>query len=139
MFDRMFGSNFFDVAAGGNTIIWEHFFWIFGHPEVYILILPAFGIFSEIFRNILKKKIIWVFIDGICNRLDWFLRFYGLGSPYVYNGFRTMLQMRFLLLLQWQLPYQQELKSLTGYLRCGAEVLNLQYRCFMLLRLFHPL
>src|SRR5699024_9674467 len=37
-FDRMFGSNFFIVEAGGNTIIWEHLFWIFGHPEVYILI-----------------------------------------------------------------------------------------------------
>ncbi|OMP68495.1 cytochrome c oxidase subunit I [Domibacillus epiphyticus] len=57
MFDRMFGSGFFDVAAGGNTIIWEHFFWIFGHPEVYILILPAFGIFSEIFPTFARKRL----------------------------------------------------------------------------------
>ena len=57
MFDRMFGSNFFDVAAGGNTIIWEHLFWIFGHPEVYILILPAFGIFSEIFATFSRKRL----------------------------------------------------------------------------------
>ncbi|RFU60498.1 cytochrome c oxidase subunit I [Bacillus sp. V59.32b] len=57
MFDRMFGSNFFDVAAGGNTIIWEHMFWIFGHPEVYILILPAFGIFSEIFATFSRKRL----------------------------------------------------------------------------------
>jgi cytochrome c oxidase subunit I len=57
MFDRMFGSNFFDVAAGGNTIIWEHFFWIFGHPEVYILILPAFGIFSEIIPTFSRKRL----------------------------------------------------------------------------------
>ncbi|MGM0844462.1 MAG: cytochrome c oxidase subunit I [Bacillota bacterium] len=57
MFDRMFGSNFFDVAAGGNTIIWEHFFWIFGHPEVYILILPAFGIFSEIIPTFARKRL----------------------------------------------------------------------------------
>ncbi|MBM7586694.1 cytochrome c oxidase subunit 1 [Bacillus pakistanensis] len=57
MFDRMFGSNFFDVAAGGNTIIWEHFFWIFGHPEVYILILPAFGIFSEIIPHFSRKRL----------------------------------------------------------------------------------
>jgi len=57
MFDRMFGANFFDVAAGGNTIIYEHLFWIFGHPEVYILILPAFGIFSEIFPTFSRKRL----------------------------------------------------------------------------------
>jgi cytochrome c oxidase subunit I len=57
MFDRMFGSNFFDVANGGNTIIWEHFFWIFGHPEVYILVLPAFGIFSEIIPHFSRKRL----------------------------------------------------------------------------------
>ena len=57
MFDRMFGSNFFIVEAGGNTIIWEHLFWIFGHPEVYILILPAFGIFSEIFAVFARKRL----------------------------------------------------------------------------------
>ena len=57
MFDRMFGTAFFDVALGGNTIIWQHLFWIFGHPEVYILILPIFGIFSEIFSTFSKKRL----------------------------------------------------------------------------------
>ncbi|MHC0037302.1 cytochrome c oxidase subunit I [Pseudoneobacillus sp. C159] len=57
IFDRMFGANFFDAAMGGNTIIWEHFFWIFGHPEVYILILPAFGIFSEIIAIFSRKRL----------------------------------------------------------------------------------
>ncbi|MCC5802637.1 cytochrome c oxidase subunit I [Rossellomorea vietnamensis] len=57
LFDRMFGANFFDVANGGNTIIWEHFFWIFGHPEVYILVLPAFGIFSEIIPHFSRKRL----------------------------------------------------------------------------------
>ncbi|GAB3068141.1 cytochrome c oxidase subunit I [Virgibacillus ainsalahensis] len=57
MFDRMFGSAFFDVALGGNAIIWQHLFWIFGHPEVYILILPAFGVFSEIFPTFSKKRL----------------------------------------------------------------------------------
>lgn len=57
MFDRMFGSNFFVTAAGGNTIIWEHFFWIFGHPEVYILILPSFGVFSEIIATFSRKRL----------------------------------------------------------------------------------
>lgn len=57
MFDRLFGANFFNVTMGGNTIIYEHFFWIFGHPEVYILILPAFGIFSEIFATFSRKRL----------------------------------------------------------------------------------
>lgn len=57
MFDRMFGSNFFVTSAGGNTIIWEHFFWIFGHPEVYILILPSFGVFSEIIATFSRKRL----------------------------------------------------------------------------------
>ena len=56
-FDRIFGANFFNVAGGGNTIIYEHIFWIFGHPEVYILILPAFGIFSEIFATFSRKRL----------------------------------------------------------------------------------
>ena len=46
-FDRIFDANFFNVAAGADPLLWEHLFWIFGHPEVYIMILPAFGIVSE--------------------------------------------------------------------------------------------
>ncbi|MFS0823747.1 cytochrome c oxidase subunit I [Bacillus sp. 1P02SD] len=57
MFDRIFGTAFFVPSMGGNTIIWEHLFWIFGHPEVYILILPAFGIFSEIFATFSRKRL----------------------------------------------------------------------------------
>lgn len=57
MLDRLFHTNFFVAGAGGNTIIWEHIFWIFGHPEVYILILPAFGIFSEVIPVFSKKRL----------------------------------------------------------------------------------
>ncbi|WP_028398885.1 cytochrome c oxidase subunit I [Ectobacillus panaciterrae] len=55
--DRLFGTQFFHPALGGNTVIWEHLFWIFGHPEVYILILPAFGVFSEILATFSKKRL----------------------------------------------------------------------------------
>jgi cytochrome c oxidase subunit 1 len=48
MFDRLFGANFFEVQAGADPLLWQHLFWIFGHPEVYILILPAMGIVSEV-------------------------------------------------------------------------------------------
>lgn len=57
MLDRMFDTSFFNPELGGNTIIWEHLFWIFGHPEVYILILPAFGIFSEIIPVFARKRL----------------------------------------------------------------------------------
>ncbi|MEW8966626.1 MULTISPECIES: cytochrome c oxidase subunit I [Exiguobacterium] len=57
MFERLFGAVYFNPAMGGNVIIWEHLFWIFGHPEVYILILPAFGIFSEIIPTFARKRL----------------------------------------------------------------------------------
>jgi len=57
MFDRIFGGAFFDAARGGNNVLWEHLFWIFGHPEVYILILPGFGIISEVVATFSKKRL----------------------------------------------------------------------------------
>jgi cytochrome c oxidase subunit 1 len=55
--DRLFGANFFDTAAGADALLWQHLFWIFGHPEVYIIILPAFGIISEIIPVFSRKPI----------------------------------------------------------------------------------
>jgi cytochrome c oxidase subunit 1 len=57
MFDRMFDTAFFNVALGGNQVIYQHLFWIFGHPEVYILILPIFGVFSEVFATFSRKRL----------------------------------------------------------------------------------
>lgn len=57
MLDRLFGTAFFKISLGGNSIIWEHLFWIFGHPEVYLLMLPAFGIFSETIPAFSQKRL----------------------------------------------------------------------------------
>jgi cytochrome c oxidase subunit 1 len=57
MFDRMFDTSFFQVAQGGQPILWQHLFWIFGHPEVYILVLPAMGIVSEVLPTFSKKPL----------------------------------------------------------------------------------
>jgi cytochrome c oxidase subunit 1 len=57
LFDRHFGTHFYDVAAGGQVLLWQHLFWVFGHPEVYILILPPMGMVSEVIPTFSRKPL----------------------------------------------------------------------------------
>jgi cytochrome c oxidase subunit 1 len=75
LFDQTLGTHFFDVSAGGQPLMWQHLFWFFGHPEVYILILPAMGMVSDIIANGSRKPIFgyhsMVFAIGAIAFLGW--------------------------------------------------------------------
>src|ERR671931_329393 len=56
--DRRFGFHFFDVANGGDALLWQHLFWIFGHPDVYIIFLPAIGIVSSVIAPFARRPVV---------------------------------------------------------------------------------
>ena len=90
MMDRSFGTGFFEVARGGMPILWQHLFWIFGHPEVYILILPAMGIISEILPTFSRKPLFGYPIVVFSGAVIGFLGF-GVWSHHMFTtGLGTM-------------------------------------------------
>ncbi len=74
-FDRFWGTNFFEVSAGGDPVLWQHLFWLFGHPEVYILILPGFGIVSDVIPTFSRKPLfgyaIMVYAGALIAFIGW--------------------------------------------------------------------
>jgi cytochrome c oxidase subunit I len=73
--DRNVGTHFFDVARGGSDLLWQHLFWFFGHPEVYILIVPAFGIATSIIPAFTQRKIVAYPLVAIAELLVVFIGF----------------------------------------------------------------
>jgi len=91
--DRLFGTQFFTTANGGSDMLWANLFWVWGHPEVYIVILPAFGIYSEIIstfarRNLYgyKSMVISMVAISLLSFVVWAHHFYTMGHGAVVNG-----------------------------------------------------
>lgn len=91
--DRLFGTNFFTMANGGSDMLWANLFWIWGHPEVYIVILPAFGIYSEIIstfarRNLYgyKSMVVSMVAISVLSFVVWAHHFFTMGHGAMVNG-----------------------------------------------------
>ena len=83
--DRYLGGHFFDTQAGGSAVIWMHFFWIFGHPEVYVLVLPAFAFASEIIPGVFTQGDFRIPGDGAGDSGHRIHQHERLGSPHVHD------------------------------------------------------
>ncbi len=98
--DRAFGFNFFDPVAGGNPLLWQHLFWIFGHPEVYIMFIPATGIVSMIVPTFARRPlaaylfvVLAMILTGFVSFGLWAHHMFTTGLPLVAAGFFTAASM----------------------------------------------
>lgn len=91
--DRLFGTNFFTTTNGGMDMLWANLFWVWGHPEVYILILPAFGIYSEVISTFAKRNLYGyksmvasMVIISLLSFLVWVHHFFTMGQGALTNS-----------------------------------------------------
>ena len=128
--DRYLGGHFFDTQAGGSAVLWMHFFWIFGHPEVYVLVIPAFAFVSEIIPVFSRKPIFGYPIMvaatvciGFISLSVWAHHMFTVGMSSYANSFLHSSP-------RWPLVFPPESRSSIGSARCGAERFSSGLRCF---------
>ncbi|MFT8392046.1 MAG: cytochrome aa3 quinol oxidase subunit I [Sporolactobacillus sp.] len=92
--DRLFGAHFFTIASGGSPMLWANLFWFWGHPEVYIVLLPVFGIFSEVIATFSHKTLfgyavmVWSMVAiSIIGFVTWLHHFFTMGNTAPVNAF----------------------------------------------------
>ncbi|MGA7341656.1 MAG: cbb3-type cytochrome c oxidase subunit I [Terracidiphilus sp.] len=128
--DRYLGGHFFDTQAGGSATVWMHFFWIFGHPEVYVLILPAFGIASEVIP-VFSRKAVFGYPAMVAASVAiafvsltvWAHHMFTIGMTSVSNAFFTLSTM--------MVGIPTGIKSSTGWPRCGVDASASPRPCFL--------
>ncbi|WP_407268602.1 cytochrome aa3 quinol oxidase subunit I [Radiobacillus sp. PE A8.2] len=98
--DRLFGTHFFTVAAGGDPMLWLNLFWLWGHPEVYIVVLPAFGMYSDIISTFSRKNLygyktmVWSVVGiAFLSMLVWVHHFFTMGNSAPVNTFFSLTTM----------------------------------------------
>ncbi len=99
-FDRTFATQFFDPGGGGDPLLWQHLFWWFGHPDVYIIFLPAFGIVATILATFARREVVgYAFVVlgiiaiGVINLSVWAHHMLAVGLPWLALGFFAAMTM----------------------------------------------
>ena len=86
--ERFFGVGIFDPALGGDPLLYQHLFWIYSHPAVYIMILPAMGLVSEIIPTFSKKRYFWIWSDCYVDLCNCIRGLSCLGTSYVLKRYK---------------------------------------------------